>query len=69
MTRPDPRTVGIFDQLDATLKNFAPLVTAYFRSLLQAGLPYELAYDLTVRWHDNFWEGVMRHGLAEQSPD
>lgn len=64
--RPDPSIVGVFDQLDATLKQFAPLVSAYFRSLVAAGLPYELAAEATLRWHDNFWEGVMRNGLSQQ---
>lgn len=53
----DPSSVvGAFDQVDQEMKNLGPIVGTYWKALIDAGIPYELACELLHVWHSAFWE-------------
>lgn len=48
------------DQLAEMMRSTAPVWKAYYLTLLDEGLPEDLAKELTVRVHDFWWQKVMR---------
>lgn len=50
------------EQYETLLEDFAPVVATYFLSLCQAGIPTEIARDLTLDWHNIWWEQSLGRG-------
>jgi hypothetical protein len=44
------------DQLGAMFRDLAPVIGGYYRALIAAGTPHDLASDLIRDWHQHITE-------------
>jgi hypothetical protein len=43
------------EQLQATMRDFSPIVGMYYVQLVADGIPVALAESLVLQWHELFW--------------
>ena len=44
----------VMDQLQATMRDFSPIVGTFYAELVAAGVPVDLAESLVLQWHELF---------------
>ena len=47
------------EETETMLSQCGPLVKAYYDTLVSAGLSSDFARELTLRWHDIFWQNAL----------
>ena len=62
MSEPKPPIdiISQFEQIDQMMANSAGLCGTYFASVMQNNVPADLAYQLVLDWHKDFWLKVLQ---------
>ncbi len=51
--------------LETMIGQLAPIINTYYESLLNEGLPEELAHQLVVDWHTLWWTMMITKGMEQ----
>lgn len=54
-----------FEQVDQMLANSAGLCGTYYMSLIKNNVPPELAIQLVLDWHKDFWLKILQGGSSK----
>ena len=53
------------DQQASVLRDFAPCIAAYYKGMVEAGIPLDLAAELVASWHTMQWAKWLQLSLTE----
>jgi len=55
------------EETETMLSQCGPLVKAYYDTLVDAGLGHDFARELTLHWHDIFWQNALDWRRAQDA--
>lgn len=60
-----PSIIQAFEQIGATMRDFAPVVRTYYDALRKVGFKHDDAMRLALAWQDMYWRSVLPGGKPQ----